>query len=97
MFELAIPLQAGPIIRKRLGLPEGSLTVKHIQKAARWRKVGSIVKSFLGNSLHLLCKLSRPDQKAEAAHLMPFALALKANNALVLFISIRYSRKCLKV
>ena len=39
-------------------LPAGHLTVDHVRKAARWRKMENAVKSFLGNSLHLLSESS---------------------------------------
>ena len=39
-------------------LPAGHLTVDHVRKAARWRKMENAVKSFLGNSLHLLSEPS---------------------------------------
>jgi hypothetical protein len=49
-------VQAGPIFRKRLALAEGPLTTTMVRRAPRWRKMENTVKSFLGNSLHLLCE-----------------------------------------
>ena len=48
--------QAGGLIRQAMGLPEGRLTVEMVKKAKRWHKLENTVKSFLGNSLHLLGK-----------------------------------------
>lgn len=46
---------------------QGHVNMAELGKSSKWRKVGTLVKSYLGNSLHLLGQMS------EAA-MMTFAL-----------------------
>ena len=41
---------------QRLGVAEGSQSVQAVRKSGRWRKLESPIKSFMGNSLHLMSK-----------------------------------------
>lgn len=53
-FEAYLAEQADGIFRRHLKLPPGQITTTAVKKAPRWRKLENPVKSFLGNSLHLL-------------------------------------------
>ncbi len=48
-------LQGDSLFRRMLGLENKEvLALADITKVARWRKVEPLVKSFIGNTLHLL-------------------------------------------
>lgn len=44
----------------------GVLLAEAVPKAPRWRKVEPLVKSYLGNSLHLLASMTQPEMSAYA-------------------------------
>ncbi|GFR47619.1 hypothetical protein Agub_g9358, partial [Astrephomene gubernaculifera] len=57
--------EADGILRRLLGLPEegaaaGGRAEADLTKNSRWRKVGPLVKSFWGNSIHLLGSITDP-------------------------------------
>ena len=66
-------LQADGIFRQMLGLADrADISASDLKKSAKWKKVEPLVKSFLGNSLHLLGE--RRDRPA--AYLCPPCRAL---------------------
>lgn len=46
---------------QRLGISEEQQSVKAVRKSPRWRKLESPIKSFMGNSLHLMSNSCPPE------------------------------------
>ena len=81
-------LQADGIFRQMLSLADrADISASDLKKSAKWKKVEPLVKSFLGNSLHLLGE--RRDRVSTSSMPLP---ALQGAVQLKLSLSVSLSR-----